>query len=114
MQADFGVIIGLIGAVSVAGILGLSYLGAYFVGYNRARRELDREQREDAREARDEARTGHAERILVVESALDSIAQALERLTDAQRLVLLEQARAASSPERRSDPARIRQHNTPA
>lgn len=110
MDIDLGIIIGFIGAVSAAGMLGLSYLGAYFIGYNRARRELERASREAERE---DVRTGHAERMLLVENSLDSIAQALERLTDAQRLVLLEQARAASG-DRRPDAARLRPHNTPS
>ena len=110
MNPDFGVIIGLIGVTSAAVMLGLSYMGAYFLGYNRARRELERELREDRRSSSEEQ---HAERILMVEGALGSIGQALERLTDAQRLVLLEQARAAS-PERRPELGRIRTHNTPA
>ncbi len=110
MDIDPWIIIGFIGAVSAAGMLGLSYLGAYFIGYNRARRELERASREEERE---DVRTGHAERMLLVESSLDSIAQALERLTDAQRLVLLEQARAASGGDRRPDSARLRPHNTP-
>jgi hypothetical protein len=38
----------------------------------------------------------------------------MERLTDAQRLVLLEQARGAAVPDRRHDSARLKQHNTPA
>jgi hypothetical protein len=112
MDIDFGVIIGLIGVVSGAAVLGLSYLGAYSLGHTRARREVERARRDEEGE---DARVGHAERILLVEGALDSIAQALERLTDAQRLVLLEQARAAAAAERRLDPARIRQqHHTPA
>jgi hypothetical protein len=110
MNPDFGVIIGLIGVTSAAVMLGLSYMGAYFLGYNRGRRELERELREERRSGSEEQ---HAERILMVEGALGSIGQALERLTDAQRLVLLEQARAAA-PERRPETTRIRPHNTPA
>jgi hypothetical protein len=114
MQADFGVIIGLIGAIGAVGVLGLSYLGAYFIGYNRARNDLERQRRDEEREEREVVRDGHADRILMMEGALASVAQAMERLTDAQRLVLLEQARGAAVPDRRPDSARLKQHNTPA
>jgi hypothetical protein len=111
MQPDLGIIIGLIGVVSAAGMLGLSYLGAYFMGYNRARNEYDRQRQELERE---DSREDHADRILMVEGALASMAQAMERLTDAQRIALLEHARSSTPPERRSDAVRPRQHNTPA
>jgi hypothetical protein len=111
MEPDLGLIIGLIGVIGAVGVLGLSYLGAYFVGYNRARNELERQRREEERE---DSREGHADRILMVEGALASVAEAMERLTDAQRVMLLEQARGASSPERRLDAVRLKQHNTPA
>src|SRR5215208_320581 len=105
MEPDLGLIIGLIGVVGAAGVLGLSYLGAYLVGYNRARNELERQRREEERE---DSREGHADRILMVEGALASVAQAMERLTDAQRVMLLEQTRGAPSPERRVDAIRLK------
>lgn len=111
MNVDLGTLIGFIGMAGIATMLGLSYLGAYFVGYHRARRELERKME---REASEDELLGHAERIVLVESSLGSIAQALERLTDAQRSMLLEQARATSAGERRPDSTRLRQHNTPA
>lgn len=111
MQPDLGLIIGFIAVVGGVTVLGLSYLGAYFVGFNRARNELERRRREEERE---DSREGHADRILMVEGALASVAQAIERLTDAQRVMLLEQARGRASSERRPDAVRLKQHNTPA
>jgi hypothetical protein len=110
MTPDLGLIIGFISVIGGVGVLGLSYLGAYFIGYNRARSELERQRREEERE---DSREGHTDRILMVEGALASVAQAMERLTDAQRVMLLEQARQVPAPERRLDAVRLK-HNTPA
>jgi hypothetical protein len=60
---------------------------------------------------RDEARVGNADRLLVVEGAVDSVARAMERLAEAQRVVLLEQVRAAGVQEPR---ARSEKRNTPS
>jgi hypothetical protein len=49
MNPDLGTVIGFIGMVGAASMLALSYFGAYFVGYNRARRELEERRREDER-----------------------------------------------------------------
>ena len=91
MEPDLGLIIGFISVVGGIAVLGLSYLGAYFIGYNRARNEIERQRREE-----------------------EAVAQAMERLTNAQRVMLLEQARGANSADRRPDAVRLKQHNTPA
>lgn len=107
MEYDFGIIIGLISAVSVAGVLCLSYFGAYMLGHSRARREA-----ELARQADSLERDGLGDHVLAIESAVTSMAQAIERLTDAQRIALLERMRA--SPEQRPVVSRVPQHHTPA
>lgn len=104
MEIDYGVIIGFIGAVCVAGVLGLSYVGACMLGHARGRREA----------AREDARIGDADRLLAVESAVDSVSRAIDRLTDAQRIVLLQQVRAAELREPRPGVARDPLRNTPA
>jgi len=102
MEPNFGIVIVLIGAVCSAGVLGLSYLGAYFLGHSRGRREADREMID--------ALPG--DRVEAIQGALSTMAQAIERLTDAQRVALLDRVRAAS--ESRTPGSRIGQHNTPA
>jgi hypothetical protein len=109
MNPDFGVIIGLIVTVCGAGVLGLSYLGVYFMGHSRGRREAELDQRALEREMVD---TLPGDRAAAIEGALSTMAQAIERLTDAQRIALLDRVRAGSEP--RAPGGRIGQHNTPA
>ena len=107
MDIDYGVIIGLIVTVCGAGVLGLSYLGVYLMGHSRGRREAELEQRmleQDMTPALPSDRTA------AIEGALSTMAQAIERLTDAQRIALLERMRA---PDVRSSMSR-EQRNTPA
>ena len=109
MNADYGVIIGLIVTVCGAGVLGLSYLGVYFMGHSRGRREAELDQRVLEREI------GHSlpdDRTAAIEGALSQMAQAIERLTDAQRVALLDRVRTGSEP--RAPGSRGGQHNTPA
>ena len=108
MNIDYGEIIGLVGMVACAGILGLSYIGAYMLGRTRGRSEVELEQRVDAQ---GEARQIDHDRVLMVEGAVASMAQAIERLTDAQRIALLERMKPMSEPRAIARPA---QHNTPA
>jgi hypothetical protein len=110
MEPDYGVIIGLITVSGCAAILALSYVGAFLLGQARGRRDAERELRAESRE---EARVGNADRLLVVESAVDAVARAIERLTDAQRVALLEQTRIASMTESRSRSATGQPRNTP-
>jgi hypothetical protein len=107
VDPNYGVIIGLIVTVCGAGVLGLSYLGVYLMGHSRGRREADLEQRMLEQEM------SHAlpnERAAAIEGALSTMAQAVERLTDAQRIALLDRmrvpdARASMSREQRNTPA---------
>ena len=109
MNFDYGVIIGLIATLCGAGVLGMSYMGAYMLGRARGRSEVELERRMDLQ---DDARLGDHDRVVMVESAVASMAQAIERLTDAQRIALLERVRAAN--EVRTPGGRAIQQNTPA
>ena len=110
MEPDYGVIIGLITVSGCAIILALSYVGAFLLGQTRGRRDAERALRVEARE---EARVGNADRLLVVESAVDAVARAMERLSDAQRVALLEQTRIASLTESRPRSTPNQPRNTP-
>ena len=108
MDFDYGVIIGLIVTVCGAGVLGLSYLGVYFLGHSRGRRETERELRLLDQEM------GHGlpgDRIDSIEGALATMSQAIERLTDAQRIALLDRMRA---PDARQQMVQPPKHRTPA
>src|SRR5215218_9282266 len=108
MEPDFGVIIGLIATVCSAGVLGLSYLGVYLLGHSRGRREVELDQRAFDHEM------GHmlpGDRSAAIESSLATMAQAIERLTDAQRIALLDRVRMPSGPR---TAGRSGQRNTPA
>ena len=108
MEFDYGVIIGLIATVCGAGVLGLSYLGVYFLGHTRGRRETERELRLLDQEL---GQGIPGDRIESIERGLSSMAQAIERLTDAQRIALLDRMR---TPDSRASSARTGQRNTPA
>jgi hypothetical protein len=108
MNPDVGVFIGLIVVLSGAGVLGMSYFGAYMLGRSRGRREVELEQRLGAHG--DERIMDH-DRVLMVESAVVSMSQAIERLSDVQRVGLLERMKPAPEPRPISRP---RQHDTPA
>lgn len=110
MDVDYSMIIGLISVVGVAGIMALSYTGAYLLGRARGRRDAVQELRATAR---DEAQVGNADRLLVVEGAVDSVSRAIERLAEAQRLALLQQVRPTNASEPRLG-ARSEKRNTPA
>ncbi|HEX7978896.1 MAG TPA: hypothetical protein VF461_09860 [Gemmatimonadaceae bacterium] len=105
MDGDYSMLIGLITVVSGVGVIGLSYLGAYLLGHSRGRREaeLDRPGGEH------DFRLGDQQRIDAIQLSLSSMAQAIERLTDAQRVALLDRMRV---PEPR--PSRVPKHDTPA
>ena len=109
MDFDYGVIIGLIVTTCGAGVLGLSYLGVYLLGHSRGRREAELDQRALEHDLVD-ALPG--DRAAAIESALSTMAQAIERLTDAQRIALLDRVRTGAEP--RTPSARIGQRNTPA
>ena len=109
MDFDYGVIIGLIVTACGAGVLGLSYLGVYLMGHSRGRREAELDQR-----ALDQGMLNAlpGDRAAAIEGALSTMAQAIERLTDAQRIALLDRVRTSAEP--RTPGGRIGQHNTPA
>jgi len=109
MDFDYGVIIGLIVTVCGAGVLGLSYLGVYLMGHSRGRREAELDQRVLDRELSD---AFPGDRAAAIEGALSTMAQAIERLTDAQRIALLDRVRTGAEP--RAPGGRTGQHNTPA
>jgi len=108
MDPDYGVIIGLIVTACGAGVLGLSYLGVYLLGHSRGRREAELDQRALDQEM---GRSLPGDRTAAIEGSLASMAQAIERLTDAQRVALLDRMRTPS--EARAS-GRIGQRNTPA
>ena len=109
MDIDYGVIIGFIVTVCGAGVLGLSYLGVYFMGRSRGRREAEQERRVLEH---DGAYALPDDRVEAIEGALSTMAQAIERLTDVQRIALLDRMRA--TPESRVSAGRAGQRNTPA
>lgn len=111
MDTDYSMIIGLISVVGVAGIMALSYVGAYLLGQARGRRDAADELRAAER---DVAQVGNADRLLIVEGAVDSVSRAIERLAEAQRVALLEQVRTSSASEPRLGGARSEKRNTPA
>ena len=80
MDFDFRALMGLIVIAGGATVLGMSYVAAYFMGKNAARKEL--EDREPYRVARP------ADRLERIESAVDSIAVEVERLAETQRFLL--------------------------
>lgn len=104
MEADYSMLIGLISVVCGAGVIGLSYLGAYLVGHSRGRREAEM----DRQIAEQDGRLGD-QRADQIQHSLSSMAAAIERLTDAQRVALLDRMRV---PEPRQ--ARVSKHDTPA
>jgi len=104
MEGDYSMLIGLISVVCGAGVIGLSYLGAYLLGHSRGRREAEM----DRQLAEQDAQLG-GQRIDAIQHSLSSMALAIERLTDAQRVALLDRMRA---PEPR--PSRSPRQDTPA
>jgi len=106
MEADYSMLIGLISVVCGAGVLGLSYLGAYLIGHSRGRREAEL----DRQIAEQDSRIGDQRNVDAIQLSLSSMAQAIERLTDAQRVALLDRVRVASEPR----PSRVPRQDTPA
>ena len=102
MRFDIGELTGLIVISSGAVVLGLSYLAAYLMGKNQARKEIER--RDTVSPMR------QPDRIDRLESAVDSIALQVERLGEGQRFLL-----GTRSPERPATPSPKpeRRHATP-
>ena len=109
MEPNVGILIGLIVTLCGAGVLGLSYFGVYLLGHSRGRREAELDQRVLQQEMMNALQ---GDRATAIEGALSTMAQAIERLTDAQRVALLDRVRTGAEP--RTPGSRIGQHNTPA
>lgn len=110
MDRDIGALIGLI-AVSAGGVvLVLSYLGAYMLGRAHGRR------REQQSASYMEV-TDNAQRLAVMESSVQNLSSSVERLRDAQRLLVAQQdhlsRKVGLSSERMGLPS-VQGHNTPS
>jgi hypothetical protein len=100
MPENIGALTGLIVIASCAAVLGMSYVAAYLLGKNAARKELDRRNPLGA--------PAEADRLNRIESAVDSIALEVERLGEGQRFLL------GSRPEKPAQPVKQdRRHATP-
>ena len=106
MEADYSMLIGLISVVAGAGVLGLSYLGAYLLGHSRGRREAEL----DRQMAEQNLPLGDPQRVDEMKHALLSMSHAIDRLTDAQRVALLDRMRSPAEVR----PSRAPRHDTPA
>jgi hypothetical protein len=101
MNIDLGELTGLIVIASGAVVLGMSYVAAYLMGKNVARRELDTNERR--------LPASPPDRIERIETAVDSIALEVERLAEGQRFLL-----GGRGTERRPSPLPLhRKHTTP-
>ena len=84
MDYDVGQYIALIAVASGATILGLSYVAAYMLGKSRGRRE---EQRSPRALEQMEA----VQRVAQLEQTVNQMSHSIERLMDAQRLLVAQQ-----------------------
>ena len=103
MGIDIGELTGFIVIASGAAVLGFSYVAAYLMGKNAARKEMDRRESLGS--------TRQPDRLDRIESAVDSIAVEVERLSEGQRFLL-----GSRSPERSPQPVAVkpeRRHATP-
>jgi hypothetical protein len=85
---DLGLVVAFVSVLVGAAVVGMSYFGAYMLGRARARAELEMERRLPPAESTTNAAT--AQRLLVIERAVASMARALERLTEAERQSILD------------------------
>ena len=103
MEVDLRALMGFIVIAGGAAVLGLSYMAAYLMGKNAARKELDTRASFVAPRPVD--------RLDRIESAVDSIAVEVERLAEGQRFLL-----GSRGPERSEQPVAQkpeRRHRTP-
>ena len=117
MDFDFRMLTGLIVVSAGAGVLAMSYVGAFLFGQARGRREAEREHRLAAERANYQSvGATDADRLLVVEGAVDAVSHAVERLAETQRLVLLDRLRSGggAQSEGRGSVPRAPGHNTPS
>ncbi len=84
MDRDIGEFIALIAVASGAVVLGLSYLAAYMIGKGHGRRE-------EQRSAQAMDRVDTVQRLATMESTVYSLNSSIERLMDAQRLLVAQQ-----------------------
>ena len=84
MDRDVGQYIALIAVGSGAVVLGLSYLAAYMIGRAHGRRE----ERNSERAA---AQADAVQRLATVEAAVHGLNSSMQRLMDAQRLLVAQQ-----------------------
>ena len=105
MSVDIGEVIGLVSMVGASCVLIASHVGAYLLGQARAKSESKLPPRETPARSYME----HDDRMLMLETALTSMAHAIEQLSDAQRRAMAE--RIVGS---RPDAPRLPGHNTPA
>jgi hypothetical protein len=98
---DFGELTGFIVIASGAAVLGLSYMAAYLMGKNAARKEMDRREVLQSMRAPD--------RLDQIEAAMESVAVEVERIAEGQRFLL--GSRGAGQPV--SPKVEARKHKTP-
>jgi hypothetical protein len=84
MDRDVGQFIGLIAVASGAVVLVLSYLGAYMVGRSHGRRAQQQSAQYDGQ-------PDTTQRIAAVESSIYGLSASIDRLMDAQRLLVAQQ-----------------------
>jgi hypothetical protein len=84
MDRDVGQFIGLIAVGSGAFVLVLSYIGAYVIGKAHGRRE-------EQRSSRHLEQADSSQRIAAVESTVYGLSASIDRLMDAQRLLVAQQ-----------------------
>jgi hypothetical protein len=84
MEHDFGLYIALIAVASGAVVLGMSYVAAYMIGRSHGRRE-------EARSSRAIEQMDAAQRIAALESTVNGLGHSMERMMDAQRLLVAQQ-----------------------
>ena len=121
MDHDIRQFVGFIVMGLAAATVLLSYVGAFLAGRGHGRRDAERELRAGEREqlrAEDGPRA-QGERLRALELHVEGIARALERLTDAQRLLAAQQDRRASRAAAEAAALRLgaprgTEHNTPA
>jgi hypothetical protein len=111
MDRDLGQYIGLVAVGSGAFMLALSYLGAYLVGKAHGRRE-------ERRSAQLADQPDATQRIATLETTMYGLSASIDRLMDAQRLLVAQQdhlSRKVGATDRNN--VRLPQvhgHNTPA
>src|SRR5688572_12659502 len=84
MDHDVGQYIALIAVASGAVVLGLSYVAAYMIGRAHGRRQ-------EMRSTRAVEQMEAAQRIVALEATVNGLGHSMERMMDAQRLLVAQQ-----------------------